>query len=91
MECLQATDCKGTDGTLNTYCPKDSEVPNYVLPTCDPDTFTCQCAASCGTGGSANDKCAPDYCCTGQDPDGPTESPSSCVLKGAVSNPWLCT
>jgi hypothetical protein len=88
VECLTSTDCKGTDGTYNTYCPKDSPVPNYILPRCDA-TNICQCAATC----TGNVECAPNFCCTAESPQGPGESEllSTCVPKGDTDNPWLCT
>ena len=95
VECLTATDCKGTDGTYNTYCPKDSTVPNYILPFCD-SANRCQCAASCGSATGVNANCASGYCCTGENPQGPNvilpgKTLYTCEQKGTASTKWLCT
>ena len=91
VECLTATDCKGTDGTYNTYCLKDSTVPNYILPTCTSNV--CICENTCGSNTGVNALCASGYCCTGEKPQGPGESSlsSTCKPKSTISNPWLCT
>ena len=91
VECMIDTDCKGTDGTYNTYCPKDSTTPNYILPSCTVAN-TCQCATSC----VGNAECAPNFCCTAESPQGPNiklpgKTEYTCEPKGTTSNPWLCT
>ena len=91
VECAIDTDCKGTDGTYNTYCPKDSTTPNYILPSCTVAN-TCQCATSC----VGNAECAPNFCCTAESPQGPNiklpgKTEYTCEPKGTTSNPWLCT
>jgi len=94
VECITATDCKGTDGTYNTYCPKDTTTPNYILPRCVSNE--CRCEASCGSATGVNANCAPGYCCTGEDPQGPNiilpgKTLYTCEPKSTISNPWLCT
>ncbi len=91
VECVIDTDCKGTDGTYNTYCPKDSTIPNYILPSCDSALNECQCEAAC----TGNAECATDYCCTGGDPQGPNvilpgKTGYSCVANGVPIDRWLC-
>jgi hypothetical protein len=95
VECLQATDCKGIDGTYNTYCPKGTTVANHVLPICDTAN-RCQCTSTCGSGTGVNTQCASGYCCTGENPQGPNkilsgETTYTCEPKSTISNPWLCT
>ena len=91
VECINNPDgsftgCLGTDGTQNTYCPKDSPTPNYILPSCDLTLNECQCEAECSTGS----ECALNFCCTGESL-GPSEISGECVQKSTVRNPWLCT
>jgi len=86
VECFVDTDCKGTDGTYNTYCPKDSDAANYILPSCTAAN-ECRCAAEC----TANTECAPNFCCNKEGPQGPGISPGTCKSKGDIQNPWLCT
>lgn len=95
VECLQATDCKDTDGTWNIYCPKETVLlpthePNSILPTCTDNI--CQCEASC----AGNVECALGFCCTGETPQGPNvillgKTDYTCEPKSTVANPWLCT
>jgi hypothetical protein len=90
VECFVDTDCKGIDGTYNTYCPKDTTVPNYILPSCQGNI--CRCASSC----AGNVECAPNFCCTKESPQGPNKilpgkTLYTCEPEGTTSNPWLCT
>ncbi len=87
VECLIDTDCKGADGTYNTYCPKGGGARSHILPSCTANS--CACEGSCV---SSNANCAPGFCCTGETPQGPRESvvSSSCVSTGGARNPWLC-
>ena len=95
VECLQRTDCKGTDGTYNTYCPKDTVLldthkPNYVLPSCTANI--CICEKECAT----SVECAQGFCCTKESPQGPNKilpgkTLFTCEPKSTVVNPWLCT
>ncbi len=91
VECIiDDTECKGTDGTYNTYCPKDSDIANHILPSCVSNE--CRCEAAC----SGNAECATNFCCTGGDPQGPSvilpgKTGYSCVAKGEPISSWLCT
>ena len=100
--CVTSNNCAWSGGTVNTFCPNVPPIippdagwsANYILPTCLGTPGRCQCDPSCGSGSAANSRCAPNYCCTGQDPQGPKESattPYTCVMEGDIQNPWLCT
>jgi len=88
------TECKGTDGTYNTFCPLTSTTPNYILPKCTLNT--CICEGTCGSGINRNALCASEYCCTGETPQGPDailpgEATYTCINNNGRINPWLCT
>ena len=86
VECLSSgTECKGTDGTWNTYCPKGTGTRNHILPFCV--TNECRCAAECST----NTECTTNFCCTKESPQGPGISPGTCESVSDIQNPWLCT
>ena len=91
VECIQRTDCKGTDGTYNTYCPKNpAEARSSILPSCS-GAHVCICETACDT----NTECATNFCCTGETPQGPNailpgKTGYTCEPKSTIANPWLC-
>ncbi len=100
--CLVFNDCAWSSGTEETFCPNIPPIippdvrwsANNIMPTCTA-LKECECDPSCGTGSGATGRCADDYCCTGEEPQGPNIKVGeplkySCVLEGYRLNPWLC-
>ncbi len=98
VECFSDTNCGYTAGQMVGGELVGANIKRYCdcpLAGCGRNilgNYQCTDPQSCGSKTGASEDCKPDYCCTGETPQGPGKpsKESTCVSIGEVSNPWLC-